>query len=125
MKTVYLKDYQELENFIRTKANNFPCLAYVVFKKYYKERSFELNLEILLKNQETIISMIQTKIDESDVKKMKYILSKIEDIDVKVDDKNKKAFSYLFEVTNLYELHEIYKTCNKGLQDIQFSDFYA
>lgn len=123
MNTIAFNSYDELSNFFRTKRDNFPILAYIVFKKQYKARSYEMNFEILLNNQETIISLMRTKIDESDYKKMKYILSKVECKEI--NEANRKAITYQYEFTAERELKALYTTCEKGLQDIQFSDFYA
>lgn len=107
-------------NMIRNNRNQRYMLC-VVFKKFYKERSFEMNLEAYVDDTTEILSLIRTKIDESDFKKFKHILDKENPIDI--NDKNKKVIIYTFDQTRT--IIDLFDICYKGLQDIQFSDFYA
>lgn len=122
METINIKDYDELKNFFRMKTDSFPILAYLVFKKYYKERAYELNFEILLQNQVTVLSLIRAKIDESDFKKMKFRLNQITAKEVK--DLNKKAIIYQYMFEDETALKKLYQICESSLHDVQFSDFF-
>ena len=123
MKTLYFNTLEQFLAFLKTRRNNYPILAYVVFKKMYKQRSYELNFEMLINGHETIASMLKTHIDESDFKKIKFILSKL--VAQNVTDLNKKAICYEYMLNDEAEMTKLYETLTEGLHNIQFSDFYA
>lgn len=122
MKTQTFENLDQFSAYLRTRRDNFPMLAYIVFKKIYKQRSYEINFEALVKNQDIIASLMKTHIDESDFKKMKFILSKVTASEI--NDQNKKAIAYQYEINDMDQFVKLYNTLSEGLHNIQFSDFY-
>ena len=123
MKTIYFNSLDQFKAFLKTSRDNYPIIAYVVFKKMYKQRSYEVNFEMLIKDHETIASLLKTHVDESDFKKMKHILGKL--TAKNVTDLAKKAIAYEYDLRNETDVTKLYETLTDGLRDIQFSDFYA
>lgn len=124
MRIFYLNNRQDLLQYLNSISNaNSTALCYIVFKKFYKQRAYEMNLEACFDGKLEVVSMIRCKIDESDYRKLKHIITRIRPVP-DVNDRNKKAIIYKFNVTNTNQLLSIYDTCYKGLQDVQFSDFF-
>lgn len=122
MITRIFKDFNEYKQFLRTRTAAYPMLAYVVLKKIYKQRSYTINMEVLSNDSVNISSFLNTNIDESDFKKMKYILSKTKTKDV--TDLAKKAIAFQYEIKSEKEITDLYEIVQNGLLEIQFSDFY-